>query len=1165
MSPRPRLARLVWSLIVSPTLLWSSPDWASANDGPSLVAPLARACSLAPQPLPLLPTDRQPLPMPSPVVSLSDRLANASLEDALAWRPDHSAQWLCDPRLHDSESVALQGWRLLRLAEALARASQSGTALALLGTLEGLLSSPPAALAASDSAALSALLPLSRAAVRAERGESRGSDARAALAVLHAGPWRGGLYEALARVATANAERTAGRYIEALTLLDEAEALIQNAGLNQSYTRTLVFSARGVAMYDDGDIEGSLRQNEVEIAMKRSLLGDDSPELLFPYIRMSASLGFLHRHVESDRALAPAEAILQRLPATRQAHYASAVMNVRVRRVAMELDQGYPQTAQAEAREALAFGRLHLPENSLWHFEPLYWIGLTTLQRGQISEALEAFEQARTLLDAQPPDTGYLERAMVLTAGMETAVLLRDPAEYPRWRDALASLLAGHPPSKGRQYYEGSLYRAEAAWARWQGQWAQAAAFGQSAWEVLAAATSERDPFALDTLSDACEAALMAEPDVESARRTSTCGTLWTALVRDGQPALPEAAPVTRSGMLSALASYARATRPRAPARDWLFQSVVAAERYDAPQTRIVAWWTLAQDLRRHPSAPWHREQAVALGKAVIEEVQRLRVLASLPAGALPEDWGTRAAVLDAAAREQLRRERDAQQLKGFQTLYRTLAAWLAEDGRLAEAAAVLRELKEAEWFELARGKGTGSTAAAPVDWTAREQLWKDRWPGLQWALQRSTGDPSATTSAGIGTATAAADNVVASASPARDDGLRVQAWANWITLQPPARARSGRAPAPHRASRPKVPAGELHAWYFADENRINLVIAWPGGAGHHRLVVGEAEVAARLGALQRDLAARRPVTMQLQALNRDIAAPLRQALARHASQRLVLHVDGVLRHLPFAALHDGRTWLSQQVAVVHRLPAGSAITGTAGANVVRRLDALGASLGDAEMPPLPGVEAELCQLVDGPVHGLVPQRCAATRAVASAASATAARLPGEAWLNQRFDTARLRVALAESATPATALHIATHFRLRPGALNRSWLLTGDGQRVTLEQMNAWPMHQRPLVSLSACETAVGADDLRPGEGRERDGLPGLFLRGGAHRVLATLWPVEDASTATLMGQVYAGLGRNQPVAEALRRAQGAMSQSPMHQHPAYWAGFVAFEAAPSR
>ena len=1151
-------------------LCWALSGWAGAAEpihaGSGLAAPMAQACTRAAQPLPLLPADRQPLPTPMPVPGLSDRLANKSLEDALAWRADHSAQWLCDPRLQTGETTALKGWRLLRLAEALGRTQQSDAALVLLDTLEGLLKSPPPELAAADAAALSALLPLSRAAVRAERGEPYLPDARAALAALQASPWRGGLHEALARIATAYGERSAGRYTEALALLDEAEALLQNAGLDQSYARTIVFNARGVTLYDHGDIEGSLRQNEAEIAMTRDLMGDDSPELLIPYVSMSVSLGFLHRHVESDRALAPAEALLQRLPEDRHAHHVSAVISVRLRRVTIELVQGYPQTAQAQAREALAFGRLHLPVNSLRHFSSLYWIGQTTVQRGQLSEALQVFEEARLLLVAQPPDAGHLQRAMVLSAGMETAVLLRDPAEYVRWRDALAAFLAGRPPSRGRQYYEGALHRAEAAWARWQSNWAQAAASGQRAWEVLAASTTERDPFALGTLADACESALMAEPTGESALRRSSCGTLWSALVRDDQLALPEASPSTRAGMLNGLALYARATQPQAPARDWLLQAVVAAERHDAPQSRIAAWWALAQDLRRHPSAPWHRDQAVALGKAVIEEVHRLRALASLPAGPLTEDWGTRAATLDAAAREQLRRERDAQQLKGFQTLYRTLAAWLAEDGRLAEAAAVLRELKEAEWFELARGQGTGTTGAAPVDWTAREQIWKDRWPGLQRALQSTTADPGTTNASGAGAGTAAADNLSAAARPSRDDSLRVQAWASWISLPPPARVGRTQADALGGASRPMVPAGELHAWYFADEDRINLVIAWPGGARHHRLVVGEAAVATRLGALQRDLAARRPVMAQLQALNRDIAAPLRQALARHASQRLVLHVDGVLRHLPFAALHDGRAWLGQQVAVVHRLPAGDAALVTSGTAAVRRLDALGASLGDAEMPPLPGVEVELCQLVDGPVHGLVPQGCAAARADASAASATAAmRLPGEGWLNARFDTARLRAALGESVTPATALHIATHFRLRPGALSRSWLLTGDGQRVTLEQMNAWRMRERPLVSLSACETAVGADDLRPGEGHERDGLPGLFLRGGAHRVLATLWPVEDNSTAVLMREVYASLGRNQRVEEALRRAQNALRQSSVHRHPAYWAGFVAFEAAPSR
>jgi CHAT domain-containing protein len=280
--------------------------------------------------------------------------------------------------------------------------------------------------------------------------------------------------------------------------------------------------------------------------------------------------------------------------------------------------------------------------------------------------------------------------------------------------------------------------------------------------------------------------------------------------------------------------------------------------------------------------------------------------------------------------------------------------------------------------------------------------------------------------------------------------------------------------------------------------------------------------------------------------------------------------VDGLLRHLPFAALHDGRQWLGERVALVQRLPAGQHTARPTGRHTghptgVRHLDALGASQGDAELPPLPGVEAELCGLVDGPLHGLqgshdprglpAPQPCT---------TATIRRLPGQAWLNQRFDTTRLQTTLATPSTAASALHIATHFRLRPGALGRSWLLTGQGQRVTLEQLSQWPMQARPLVSLSACDTAMGADELLPGEGRERDGLPGLFLRGGAQQVLAALWPVEDRSTAALMQQVYAGLRGQARVDQALRQAQQRLRRSAQHQHPAYWAGFVAFEAAPS-
>lgn len=92
------------------------------------------------------------------------------------------------------------------------------------------------------------------------------------------------------------------------------------------------------------------------------------------------------------------------------------------------------------------------------------------------------------------------------------------------------------------------------------------------------------------------------------------------------------------------------------------------------------------------------------------------------------------------------------------------------------------------------------------------------------------------------------------------------------------------------------------------------------------------------------------------------------------------------------------------------------------------------------------------------------------------------------------------------------------------------------------------------LVVLSACQTALGAD-VR-GEGLI--GLTRGFMYAGAARVLASLWKVDDAATATLMSRFYEAMfrGSQQNPAAALRTAQISLWREARWSSPYYWAAF---------
>ena len=74
------------------------------------------------------------------------------------------------------------------------------------------------------------------------------------------------------------------------------------------------------------------------------------------------------------------------------------------------------------------------------------------------------------------------------------------------------------------------------------------------------------------------------------------------------------------------------------------------------------------------------------------------------------------------------------------------------------------------------------------------------------------------------------------------------------------------------------------------------------------------------------------------------------------------------------------------------------------------------------------------------------------------------------------------------------------------------------------------------LVVLSGCETALG----KMSRGDELVGLTRAFIYAGTPSVVASLWKVDDASTAQLMSSFYRNLKTKSKV-ESLRQAQLVM------------------------
>jgi CHAT domain-containing protein len=93
------------------------------------------------------------------------------------------------------------------------------------------------------------------------------------------------------------------------------------------------------------------------------------------------------------------------------------------------------------------------------------------------------------------------------------------------------------------------------------------------------------------------------------------------------------------------------------------------------------------------------------------------------------------------------------------------------------------------------------------------------------------------------------------------------------------------------------------------------------------------------------------------------------------------------------------------------------------------------------------------------------------------------------------------------------------------------------------------------LVVLSACETGV----VQRNQVEHSASVAHSFLNAGAHRVMASLWKVNDVATADLMRRFYQRLFKHPTShpAAALRGAQLEMWRAGKWKQPFYWASFV--------
>jgi len=432
---------------------------------------------------------------------------------------------------------------------------------------------------------------------------------------------------------------------------------------------------------------------------------------------------------------------------------------------------------------------------------------------------------------------------------------------------------------------------------------------------------------------------------------------------------------------------------------------------------------------------------------------------------------------------------------------FRALGEALIAHGRLPEAQHVLTMIKENELFSVAR-VDTRKTRA-PL--TGLEAQWFQRGLRLVTRAHASlAGGDSASLRPRLVQAgkdlNAMLDEIVADFGATNEQTGHAQ--------------RSAAAAMSPASQIPPPGAALLQYLLMPDGRNMSIILTMRGLQREFRAVLAEGEVNKLVYTMRESLQKRSgdflPSAQRLYAI---LIAPLVEILEAAGANTLIISLDGVLRYLPMGALHDGRRFLIERFALARET---QAVTTLARKTSGGRAAGLGVSRPLDGHQVLTGVREELAAVI----------RTARRR--------RGGVLPGIIRLDRAFTAGALARALASQYS---VIHVASHFVFSAAREASSYLLLGDGSKLTLAEFGDLRFDAIDLVVLSACNTAVGGGHSQ--NGREIEGLGALVRHQGANQVLATLWPVADMTTASLMHAFYRNRYRAKlKPAEALRRAQ---------------------------
>lgn len=327
--------------------------------------------------------------------------------------------------------------------------------------------------------------------------------------------------------------------------------------------------------------------------------------------------------------------------------------------------------------------------------------------------------------------------------------------------------------------------------------------------------------------------------------------------------------------------------------------------------------------------------------------------------------------------------------------------------------------------------------------------------------------------------------------------------------------------------------------------DRLEVIVKLPQQAEllHYATSVTQAELEKTLDELQNlviqpETAFVEQAKARSNQLYRWLIAPALDKFEQHHVTTLVFVLDGSLRNVPMAILHDGQQYLIERYSLA--LTPGLQLAEPKPLRAAA-LDALAGGISESR-PDFSNPSAT-------EVFSALPYVPIELNTIQS-------KISSQILLNENFTRKSFQTYLNEHTF--SIVHLATHGQFSSQA-ETTFILAWD-QVIHVNELNdlfrGREQQQLPaieLLVLSACQTASG-------DNRAALGIAGVTVKAGARSTIASLWNINDTSTALLMEQFYQAIAvQKLPKAEALRQAQLFLlhHENPEYRRPYKWSPYL--------